>query len=132
MNELDNLANAWLEAKQDEQEAVNTRREIENEILQLLQIDNDKEGSTTNTTEKFEIKTTTRINRTVDGDLAQELAAEAGLSEHLGRLFRWKPSINMAVWKATEESITNALLPAITSKPGRASISITLKEENNG
>ena len=48
----------------------------------------------------------------------QELAAEFGLTEHLASLFRWKPEINMAVWKATDEAITKPLAAAITAKPG--------------
>jgi hypothetical protein len=56
------------------------------------------------------------------------LAAEAGLSDHLGSLFRWKPEINATAWKQADNSITNPLLGAITSTPGRTSFSITFKE----
>ena len=56
-----------------------------------------------------------------------ELAAEAGLSDQLAHLFRWKPELNMSAWKAADESITTPLAGAITAKPGRPSFSITKK-----
>ena len=58
----------------------------------------------------------------------QELAAEFGLTDHLAKLFRWKPEINMAIWKAADESITKPLAAAITAKPGRPSFKIIPKE----
>ena len=57
-------------------------------------------------------------------DKVQELAAEHGLTDHLSTLFRWKPELNMAIWKSSNESITRALAPAITAKPGRPSFTI--------
>ena len=69
-----------------------------------------------------------RSDRKVDSAKLQELAAEAGLSDHLPNLFRWKPEINMAVWRATDEAITRPLAGAITVKPGRPSFKITIKE----
>jgi hypothetical protein len=56
------------------------------------------------------------------------LASVSGLSEHLATLFRWKPEINMTLWKAADVSITKSLAGAITSKPGRPSFKITIKE----
>jgi len=55
----------------------------------------------------------------------QEIAAEAGLTEHLSSLFRWKPEINMSAWKNADEKITTPLLGGITTTPGRASFTIT-------
>jgi hypothetical protein len=75
------------------------------------------------------VKIAGRIDRKVDGDKVQELAAEHGLTDHLSRLFRWKPEINMAAWKASDPSITQALAPAITAKPGRPSFAIELIKE---
>jgi hypothetical protein len=64
----------------------------------------------------------------VDSEKLQELAAEAGLTDHLSTLFRWKPEIEMKAWKATDPSITSALADAITVTPGRPSFTITIKE----
>ena len=85
-------------------------------------------GTETAEPEGFVVKISGRIDRKVDGDKLQALAAEAGLSDHLATLFRWKPEINMDVWRSTDESITKPLADAITAKPGRASFKIITKE----
>ena len=54
----------------------------------------------------------------VNSDKLQELAAEHGLTDHLPSLFRWKPEINMTVWKAADASITTPLLD-VACRPRR-------------
>jgi hypothetical protein len=73
----------------------------------------------------YVIKMEGRINKKIDADKLQMLAAEAGLSEHLTSLFRWKPEINAKAWGAADEAITKPLLDAITSTPGRPTFTIT-------
>ena len=67
--------------------------------------------------------------RVFNEEKLQELAAEAGLTDHLSSLFRWKPEINMEAWKNASYEITIPLSGAITAKPGRPSFSITQIEE---
>jgi hypothetical protein len=127
--ELDTLAAAWADAKQDEAIAVAKRRTIEDRLVELLALDESKEGTTNARTEQgFSIKVVGRMNRKVDAERLQELAAEHGLSEHLGSLFRWSADINAAAWKAAAQSITAPLLGAITTTPGRPSFTITKKD----
>lgn len=114
----------WIKAKAAETEAIQLRRELEDEMLLSLGVEGGREGSKTFKPEGFKVKVTQRMNRSVDGDLLQEIAAEHGLSEHLGALFRWKPDINAKAWKDADESITAPLLAAITTRPGRPSFSI--------
>jgi hypothetical protein len=71
------------------------------------------------------IKMEGRINKKIDADKLQLLAAEAGLSEHLSSLFRWKPEINAKAWGAAADAVTQPLLGAITSTPGRPTFTIT-------
>jgi hypothetical protein len=61
----------------------------------------------------------------IDGDLAQEIAAENGLTEHLATLFRWSPELNLKAWAHASPEITGPLSAAITAKPGRPSFTIT-------
>jgi hypothetical protein len=75
----------------------------------------------------YEIKVSGRLDRKVNADKLQTLAGEAGLTEHLSSLFRWKPEINQAAWKSAHESITGPLLEAITTTSSRASFTITRK-----
>ena len=128
VDDLNELSNMWLIAKQAEKDAVDDRRKIEDRIKSLCGIAENLEGTETVAPDHFTIKIVGRIDRKVDSDKLQELAAEHGLSEHLSSLFRWKPDLNMAAWKAADESITKPLAAAITAKPGRASFTITSKE----
>lgn len=122
-----NIFEAWIAAKEAEREAVEDRRMLEDELVRQLKIDN-KEGSKTIKEDGFIVKVTNRYNRRIDADLLQDIAAEHGLSDHLGSLFRWKPDIDSRAWKAADESITNPLAQAITTTPGRPSFNITKKE----
>ena len=126
---LNELSSLWLAAKEAEKEATEDRRKIEDRIRSLVGFAENSEGTETVDPDQFTIKIIGRIDRKVDGDKVQELAAEFGLTEHLASLFRWKPEINMSVWKATNEAITKPLAAAITAKPGRPSFNITRKEK---
>jgi hypothetical protein len=117
------LSSKWLFLKNQERDAVNARRQVEDELIQLVKTTPD--GSATTTLGNLNVKVTGRMNRRVDGDLLQDLAAEHGLTDHLGTLFRWKPDINLAAWKAADPSITEPLLDAITTSEGRPSFNIT-------
>lgn len=123
------LYQEWLEAKETERAAVERRRAIEDELRARFEVPETLEGTESIDDDGFTVKIVGRIDRKVDADAVQELAAENGLSEHLPRLFRWKPEINMAAWKAADESITRPLAGAITAKPGRPSFQITRKEK---
>jgi len=128
--ELDELAAQWVDAKADEAIAVARRRTIEDRLVELLEIPETKEGTTSSTTEQgYQIKVVGRMNRKVDTERLQELAAEHGLSEHLSSLFRWSADINASAWKAAALSITAPLTGAITTTPGRPSFTITRKDK---
>ena len=121
---LAQLSAKWLEAKAREAQATKDRRDIEDQMKVLMEMPETFEGTRTLKPGGYVVKYTGRINRKVNGDKLQELAAEHGLSDHLSRLFRWKPEINMAAWKASDPSITQALAPAITAKPGRPAFTV--------
>ena len=129
MNELDELARQWSDAKTDEAIAVAKRRTVEDRLVELLAIPEGKEGTTNATTEQgYQIKVVGRLNRKIDTERLQELAAEHGLSEHLSSLFRWSADINAAAWKAAASTLTAPLTGAITTTPGRPSFTITKKD----
>jgi predicted fused transcriptional regulator/phosphomethylpyrimidine kinase len=128
MSDLQTLSADWLRYKSDEEKATTERRKIEDQMVKLLAIPENFESTETAEPQGFVVKISGRIDRKVDGDKVQELAAEFGLTDHLAKLFRWKPEINMAIWKASDESITKPLAAAITAKPGRPSFKIIPKE----
>lgn len=129
MNDLKTLSAEWLRHKTAEEKAVSERRKIEDLIVKALNLPKSFESTETAEPEGFVVKVAGRIDRKVDGDKVQELAAEFGLSDHLAKLFRWKPELNMSAWKAADATITGPLAGAITAKPGRPSFKITVKEK---
>jgi predicted metal-dependent phosphoesterase TrpH len=129
MTDLQSLVKEWLESKATESQAVQRRREIEDQLKALTNIPEDLDGTKTLDVPGYVVKVTGRIDRKVDADLVQEIAAEHGLDAHLSTLLRWKPELNMTAWKAADEAITRQLSSAITAKPGRPSFAITTKEK---
>ena len=126
MIDINALVDEWMALKEAERKAVDARREVEDTLICL--VNSRPEGTATTKLGDVSIKVTSRLNRRVDSDLLQEIAAENGLTDHLSNLFRWKPDINLTAWKSADESITKPLLAAITTTPGRPSFSI-IKEE---
>jgi hypothetical protein len=118
----------WLNAKAIETSAIKTRRDLEDAMVKSLGIAENLDGTVNVDADTYKVKIEGRINRKINADKLQELAAENGLTEHLASLFRWKPEINAAAWKAAKPEITSPLLDAITATPGRPSFTITNKE----
>jgi hypothetical protein len=127
-DDLNQLSAMWLMAKSVEANATAKRRAVEDHIKKLTKIDDKSEGITTVKPGDYVVKIENRIDRKIDSEKLQELAAEHGLTEHLATICRWKPELNMTVWKSTDPSITRLLAGAITAKPGRPSFKITVQE----
>jgi len=119
------LYQRWLEAKKMETLAVAERRDIEDQMAIHFGIPKDLDGTVKVEENGFTIRMEGRINKKIDADKLQVLAAEAGISEHLSSLFRWKPEINAKAWNAAADAVTGPLLGAITSTPGRPTFTIT-------
>jgi len=119
------LYQRWLEAKKMETLAIAERRDLEDQMAIHFGIPKDLDGTIKQEENGYVIRMEGRINKKIDADKLQVLAAEAGLSEHLSSLFRWKPEINAKAWNAAAEAVTQPLLGAITSTPGRPTFTIT-------
>jgi hypothetical protein len=132
-DDLNSLALEWLEAKEAEGRAVKARRDVEDLIKKIIKFQDASEAtcSIVPSGAHYKIRIEGRIDRKVDGAKLQVVAEENGLTDHLGTLFRWKPEINMKIWKDTDEEITRPLAPAITAKPGRPSFTITRTDDEN-
>jgi len=126
---LSDLSAQWIAAKDAEKAAQEERRLIEDRMLSLIGLPAAFDGTENAAAPGFKIKLIGRLNHKIDSDKLQEIAAENGLTDHLSSLFRWKPEINVRSWKAADESITTALLEAITTTPGRPSFSIEHQEK---
>jgi plasmid stabilization system protein ParE len=126
---LSDLSAQWIAAKDAEKAAQEERRLIEDRMLSLIGLPEAFDGTENAAAPGYKIKLVGRLNHKIDSDKLQEIAAENGLTDHLSSLFRWKPEINVRSWKAADESITTALLEAITTTPGRPSFSIEHQEK---
>lgn len=122
---LQRVSREWIKAKEAERKAVETRRQLEDEMKAMLNIDDQRDGTTRVIDGDLSVKITTRLNRKIDSGKLQDLAEEHGLSDHLSTLFRWKPEIDLKSWRNADESITKPLLGAITTTPSRPSFAIT-------
>jgi len=129
MDNLEVLTQAWIKAKVSETEAIEWRRKTEDRLLSILGIPEMLEGTENAECGDYKIKVVGRMNRKVDAEKLQELALSNGLQDHISALFRFKPEINTTAWKATDTSITDLLLDAITTTPSRPSFSIITKEQ---
>jgi len=123
-----NIYQQWQDAKAREAEATAERREIEDQMVAQFNVPSNLDKTANYEADGFKIKVEGRINRKINSDKLQEIAAEHGLLAHLECLFRWKPEINASVWKSTDPTITTLLLDAITSTPGRPSFTIIKKD----
>lgn len=126
--DLHELSRQWTKFKAEEEKATTERRKIEDQIVKLLALPENFDGTETAEPAGFVVKIAGRIDRKVDGDKVWALATEYGLTDHLETLFRWKPELNMSAWKAADATITGPLASAITAKPGRPSFKIIPKE----
>jgi hypothetical protein len=122
------LARCWLMAKQDEARAVQSRRDLEDKMSEILEIDTHTEGTINVEDDEYKVKIITRMTRKVDADKLQEIAAEHDLNKELSTLFRWKAELDMKNWKSAPTEVVNVLSQAVTTTAGRPSYSITKEE----
>jgi hypothetical protein len=118
------LYQEWLDAKAAEKKAMDERRTIEDKLVKALGIPQTLDGTQNIEADGFKVKIVGRLDRKVNSDKLQDLAAEFGLTDHLSSLFRWKPEINASAWKSADPRITAPLLEAITTTNGRPSFTI--------
>ena len=123
---LDLLAKAWLEAKAAEQDAIQTRRELDAHIAALLS--GKEEGTISQKLELDGIKVTvTRsMRRSVDSDLLLT-AYENGLSEGARKCFKWSADLDTKQYRAIEAAAPEVLQEInrfITTKPSVPSVKV--------
>ncbi|HAC91315.1 MAG TPA: hypothetical protein DCF63_11910 [Planctomycetaceae bacterium] len=128
--DIELLARLWQVAKEDERVAVAKRRDLEDQMSKALGVDVTKEGTETQMhSAGLQIKIISRLDRKVDADKAQEIAAEHDLQNALSTLFRWKPEIDLAAWRKAPADVTAIFAGSVTVKPGRPSFTIATKEQ---
>lgn len=123
---IDKLCQEWLDAKMHERAVIARRREVEDQLITALRINDKSEGTKKIESSGYNIAVEFKVNRKVDGKKLIEVAAANGIGNHiLQQIFRWKPEINMRDWKSADRSIILALSNAVTTSEARPSVTIT-------
>jgi hypothetical protein len=128
-NDIQSLAERWREAKAAEAAWSDARREVEDQLSELLAVDPQGEGVLNCDAGAYSIKVTTRLDRKIDADLVTEIAAEHGISDDvLRQLIRWKSELSVSNYKRASPELQQLFAPAVTTKAARPSYTIQPKE----
>lgn len=122
------LLNDWIVAKQKEKDANEERLAIEADIYNRLFVPSDLTGTKTYQREGYEIKIVGRMNISIDSSKLIELAEKGGVEHLLTDAFKWKADLISSKWKTVLEEEKQLLSTAITTKPGKPSFAIKIKE----
>lgn len=123
---IDKLCQEWLDAKMHERAVTARRREVEDQLITALRINDKSEGTKRIESSGYNIAVEFKVNRKVDGKKLIEVAAANGIgNDILQQIFRFKPEINMRDWKSADRSIILALSNAVTTSEARPSVTIT-------
>jgi len=121
---LEELSQAWLRAKADEEEAKAARVAVEEKIEEALQIPESFEGYKTHEIENFKFRISRKNSQKVDSKKLIEIATQKKLEPLLQKLFRWKPEIKKKDWDRAKVEVKLAFSEAITTTPGKVLIKV--------
>jgi hypothetical protein len=128
---LEDLAQAWLDAKAAERCANANRREIEDQILAQLNSVKE-EGSTTRTINQFKITATAKLSYKAETEALIE--ASEGWPSHL-KPYKTKTEADETKLKelrATRPDVWRKLADVVTVKPLKTTITIESLENQDG
>lgn len=126
--EMTRLCDAWLAAKEIEQAAIEHRRQIDEHIAQVLA--HPTEGTTTAAVGLYTIKVTGKVTRELDPDKVAGLDAQIP-APLLNRVITYKPSLDLREYRYMQENepeYFQALAAAVTTKPAKPTVAVTVKE----
>ncbi|MCX4025199.1 DUF7173 family protein [Spartinivicinus marinus] len=129
VNMIDELANQWEFAKQQETEAIKSRRAIEDKLIEL--VGRKPEGTCSKSTHYFKLKTNAKVNRKVDVNKLADVAQSINPTL-FNNLFRVKYEVNTTAFKElmiTDSRTYNVAAHAVISTPARTSVSVERLEQ---
>ena len=119
---IDQLIAARLAAKRAEDAAVATRREIDEQITNLLRPADKLEGTVSQKAGEYKISVTYKLSRSVDTDDLQK--AWDKLSAEQQGAFKWKADVSVSALRKLDDKAQIAVSKFITSKPSSPTITI--------
>jgi len=115
------LAQAWLDAKAEENAARAKRIEIEEELLAILPCR--EEGSQTSKLENgMRVVTEGRLNRSIDAKALSDDWNE--LPAIIQGTFHWKPDLKITCFKSLEDDHKALIAKYVTTKPAKAGVKV--------
>ncbi|MEG1501938.1 MAG: hypothetical protein RR370_00955 [Synergistaceae bacterium] len=130
MDKIYQLTNALHNAKMAEDEAKKKRIALEEELATAIEVPNDFEGSRTREVENFKVCVKRSMNIKIDVTKLHEIETKNSISkEDMDKAFRWKAELNKKPFEALPESTRTVLAEAITKTPGKVSITVEKKSE---
>lgn len=123
MDNIKELCSQWVAIKEQERETMLWRRDIEDQLIKRLKLE-ELTKNQTKEMEGYKIVATCRKDLKVDAQHVREIAAEHDLSSSLNTLFRWEAKVNSREWSKADPEITEALNQAITERVSRPSFKI--------
>lgn len=95
------------------------------ELRQAMGIAGDFEGTIKAGAGRYSVKVTQRMNRRIDGEQVQQIARDRGIDwQTVNSLFRWKPEVNLKVWRKTAPELTGLFAEAITTTPAKPTVKV--------
>ena len=115
------LAQAWLDAKAEENAARAKRIEIEEELLAILPCR--EEGSQTIKLENgMRVVTEGRLTRSIDAKVLQDEWND--LPAIIQGTFHWKPDLKITCFKSLEDDHKALIAKYVTTKPAKAGVKV--------
>lgn len=131
MSTIHELAQAWQDAKELERTAVEQRRMLEDQMAAMMGATEMLDGTLSVNSGNLKIKVVGRISYKVNAGMLEDIVREHDLQDQASQLFRFKPELNVKVWKDIEEGERSYFYDAITTQGGRPSFSIAALENND-
>ena len=117
---IEELAQQWQEYKAIEQEAIEHRRAIEQQIQELMDVK--EEGTTSYKGERFNVKAVGKLNRSLNAELLQE--DWNNLPKQVTDCVKWKPTLDTKALRDLEAIDHTTLSRYMTTKPSKPSFKI--------
>lgn len=119
---IDQLIAARLAAKRAEDAAVAARREIDEQITNLLRPADKLEGTVSEKAGEYKVSVTYKLSRTVSTEDLQK-AWDKLTAEQQGA-FSWKADVSVSALRKLDDKAQAAVAKFITSKPASPTIKI--------
>jgi len=121
MNPLEQLADAWLDAKRVENDAIAKRRALDAQIAALMDT-SEPEGTATEKLTGLKVSVTHKLNRKVDIATLQD--AWMALSADVQAAFRWKAEVNTSAMRKLSGADYAAFSRFVTAEPATPTVKV--------